>query len=251
MVRLTELVVGCSFSLWATYSLWAEQQQHDIVATASFHFTVCIPELSFHPIEPQSPYIIEITAATWLSGHGATTRETVFTQEGGKYNYILCLNRSNDSAAAAGGGYILSTTIYNITSVYLAVPSVAPTVATVRRDSATTVVLTWDPLSLVESRGFLTDYKVAYMSTLRSSCPQIDLETASTTLSVDKENTQTVISNLDPGLEYCVAIAASTVAGTSDFSDTQKVPCKCTTNHRMCLYVTMISPSLLHFSVFK
>ena len=115
-----------------------------------------------------------------------------------------------------------------------------------RRVSATTVVLTWDPLSLVESRGFLTDYKVAYLDTLRSSCPHIDhdLETMSTTLSVDKENSQTVISNLDPGLEYCVAIAASTVAGTSDFSDTQKVPCKCMKNHRLCLCV-MISPFLL------
>ena len=102
----------------------------------------------------------------------------------------------------------------------------------------------WDPLSLVESQGFLTDYKLAYMDALRSSCPQIDLGTTNTTLSVDKGNTQTVISNLDPGLEYCVAIAASTVAGTSGFSDTQKVPCKCMTNHRLCLCV-MISPFLL------
>ena len=30
-------------------------------------------------------YGIEITAATWLSGHGEATRVTVFTQEGGKY----------------------------------------------------------------------------------------------------------------------------------------------------------------------
>ena len=37
---------------------------------------------------------------------------------------------------------------------------------------------------------------------------------------------QLVINNLDPRVEYCVAIAASTVAGTSDFSNAQKVPCK-------------------------
>ena len=36
-------------------------------------------------------------------------------------------------------------------------------------------------------------------------------------------NSQQVINNLDPRLEYCVAIAASTVAETSDFSDAQKV----------------------------
>ena len=127
--------------------------------------------------------------------------------------------------------------------LYLAVPSVAPTVATLKRISATTVIMMWGPLSLVESQGFLTDYKVGYVNTQRSSCPQIDLE-MSTTLSVDKESTQIVINNLNPGLEYCMAITASTVAGTSGFSDTQKVPCKCATNHRLyfvCNYD--ISPS--------
>ena len=128
--------------------------------------------------------------------------------------------------------------------MYLAVPSIAPTVASVKRVSATTVILTWEALSLVESQGFLTDYKVAYINTQRSGCPQIDRETTSTTLSVDKESTQIVIKNLDPGLEYCVAIAASTVAGTSGFSDTQKVLCKCTTNHRWCFVCYHdISPS--------
>ena len=116
--------------------------------------------------------------------------------------------------------------------LYLTAPSVAPTVAALKRISGTTVILAWDPLSLAEAQGFLTDYKMAYMNTTRSSCPQIELETMSTTLSVDKESTQIVINNLVPGLEYCVAIAASTVAGTSGFSDTQKVPCKCTTNQR-------------------
>ena len=141
--------------------------------------------------------------------------------------------------AAPGSWFTLSMTSH----LYLAVPSVAPTVATLKRISATTVIMMWGPLSLVESQGFLTDYKVGYVNTQRSSCPQIDLE-MSTTLSVDKESTQIVINNLNPGLEYCMAIAASTVAGTSGFSDTQKVPCKCATNHRLyfvCNYD--ISPS--------
>jgi len=139
---------------------------------------------------------------------------------------------------------------FMMSHLYLAAPSVAPTVARVKRVSATTVILMWGPLSLVESRGFLTDYTVAYINTQRSSCPQIDLQTMTTTLSVDKESTQIMINNLDPRLEYCVAIAASTVAGTSGFSDTQKVPCKCTTTDG-ALYVTMITLPFLHFSVFK
>lgn len=89
------------------------------------------------------------------------------------------------------------------------VPSVAPRVTSMKRVNATAVIVTWEPLLLVESRGFLTGYKVAYMSTQRSSCSQFSDETTITTLSVDKESTQMTISSLDPSLEYCVAIAAS------------------------------------------
>ena len=96
-----------------------------------------------------------------------------------------------------------------------------------RRTTATTASVTWSQLLLVESRGFLTAYKVTYKSTQRS-CLQVDPET-STTLSVDQNETQLVISDLDPRLEYCVGIAASTVAGTSDYSATMKVPCKSAT----------------------
>ena len=49
-----------------------------------------IPNIPFHPIEPYIPYVIEIIAATWLSGHGEATRITVFTQEGGKYIFTTC-----------------------------------------------------------------------------------------------------------------------------------------------------------------
>ena len=112
--------------------------------------------------------------------------------------------------------------------IHIVVPSVAPMVVRVRRTAATTATLNWSRLSLVESRGFLTTYKVTYKNTRRRSCPQVDPET-STTLSVDQDETQLIISDLDPRLEYCVGIAASTVAGTSDYSSTLKVPCKCAT----------------------
>ena len=112
--------------------------------------------------------------------------------------------------------------------IYCIVPSVAPMVVGVRRTTATTATLTWSQLSLVQSRGFLTAYKVTYKNTQRRSCPQVDPET-STTLSVGQDETQLVISDLDPSLEYCVGIAATTVAGMSDYSATVKVPCKSAT----------------------
>ena len=119
----------------------------------------------------------------------------------------------------------------------------------VRRTAATAATLTWSQLSLVESRGFLTAYKVTYKSTQRRSCPQVDPET-STTLSVDQDETQLVISDLDPRLEYCVGIAASTVAGTSDYSSTLKVPCKCV-SIVWSVVCGMIIASFLHSSVFQ
>jgi len=112
--------------------------------------------------------------------------------------------------------------IYFLSTV---VPSVAPTVVRVRRTTATTATLTWSQLSPVQSRGFLTAYKVTYSNTQRSSCPQVDPET-STTLSVIQDETQLVIIDLDPRLEYCVRIAATTVVGMSDYSVAVKVPCK-------------------------
>ena len=113
-------------------------------------------------------------------------------------------------------------------SIFLstAVPSVAPMVVGVRRTTATTATLTWSHLSLVQSRGFLTAYKVTYNNTQRSNCPQVNPE-VSTTLSVDQDETQLVITDLDPRLEYCVRIAATTVAGTSEYSSAVKIPCKC------------------------
>ena len=101
-------------------------------------------------------------------------------------------------------------------------------VVEVRRTTATTATLTWSQLSLVESRGFLTAYKVTYKNTQTRSCPQVDPET-STTFSEDQNETQLVITDLDPRLEYCVGIAATTVVGTSEYSAALKVPCKSAT----------------------
>ena len=68
-------------------------------------------------------------------------------------------------------------------------------------------------------------YLVAYSATERDLCLEVDPETY-TILNTSFENSQLVISDLDPRLEYCISIAASTVAGTGDFSNTQKVSCK-------------------------
>ena len=109
-------------------------------------------------------------------------------------------------------------------NLYFAVPDV-PAIVNVNRASATEIWVIWNQLTLEESRGFPLSYTVTYSSTERATCPEADPET-NTIIVTHSGNSQLVINSLDPRLEYCVAIAASTVAGTSDFSDAQKVPCK-------------------------
>lgn len=87
--------------------------------------------------------------------------------------------------------------------------------------------MAWSQLSLEESRGFLLSYTVAYNENqIRAICPEVNPEASMKTINSSLGNTQLIISDLNPGLEVCVAIAASTVAGTSDFSEAWKAPCK-------------------------
>ena len=42
-----------------------------------------------NPSEPYTPYDVEIIPVTWVVGQGEITRQTVFTQEGGKFTSNL------------------------------------------------------------------------------------------------------------------------------------------------------------------
>lgn len=117
-------------------------------------------------------------------------------------------------------------------SIYLTVPDV-PAIVSANRISATDIKVIWTQLTLEESRGFLTSYSVAYSPSESTTCPKVDPET-NTILNTSSENSQLVIGDSDPRLEYCVGIAASTMAGTSNYSDTVKVQCKCTTDSINC-----------------
>ena len=109
--------------------------------------------------------------------------------------------------------------------MYFAVPDV-PTIVNINRVSATEIWLNWNQLTLEESRGFPLSYTVPYSGTERTTCPEVAPENTIIVTHSGNSQLQLVINNLNPRVEYCVAIAASTVAGTSDFSDAQKVTCK-------------------------
>ena len=44
-----------------------------------------------NPSEPYIPYDVEIIPVTWVMGQGEITRQTVFTQEGGKFTGKQCI----------------------------------------------------------------------------------------------------------------------------------------------------------------
>ena len=102
----------------------------------------------------------------------------------------------------------------------------APEIVSADRISATDIQVIWTQLTFEESRGFLTSYLVAYSPSETTTCPEVNPET-NIILTTSSEYSQLVISDLDPRLEYCVGIAASTVAGTGNYSATLKVQCKC------------------------
>ena len=143
------------------------------------------------------------------------------------------------------------TTCLSTPIIYPTVPDV-PVSTSINRISATDIQVTWTHLTLEESRGFLTVYSVAYIPTERDKCPKVDLDT-NTILTTSSEDSQLVISDLDPRLEYCIGIAASTVAGSGDFSNTEKVLCKCMIKWYKYLYCLCLLFMCLFFffSVYK
>jgi hypothetical protein len=111
----------------------------------------------------------------------------------------------------AGGGPALSYIIFSEEGV----PSVTPNITVFGRTDATSLQLSWDTLSLEELRGFFHSYAVAYYELDTFQCMDIDPSTSQLT-AVHKPFI--VISDLVPGKEYCVGVAARTSAGVGNYT---------------------------------
>ena len=125
--------------------------------------------------------------------------------------------------------------INTMSSVYLclSVPLKGPTIVSADRTEANRAVVKWEPLDLKDLRGNLVSYKLVYYDLLEERCPTKDWQqrptttTGNKTISVTGEDPCAVIANLDPRLEYCVAVAATTGAGVGEFSYIT-IPCMST-----------------------
>ena len=92
-------------------------------------------------------------------------------------------------------------------------PQAPPQIST-RRTEATKANIEWEELSQEDLRGVLVSYEVGYGSVGFTKCPVSD-SYYNDTLSVKQE--RYAITDLDPGLQYCVWVAAKTNAGVGPF----------------------------------
>ena len=85
----------------------------------------------------------------------------------------------------------------------------------------TLMVVSWTPLTISESRGFITNYTVFYSPQV-STTKQQELNTMQKAVSGDVN--RTTIDNLDPNTAYDVQLSANTKAGSSSLSEMISAP---------------------------
>lgn len=99
----------------------------------------------------------------------------------------------------------------------LVVPLVAP-ILTANRTDATSARVEWELLTLDQLRGNLTSYELVYFELVQECLENSNFENGG---NVSVEAIQPVFSLtglLDPGLQYCIGIAARTGAGIGPVS---------------------------------
>lgn len=103
----------------------------------------------------------------------------------------------------------------------------APTINSTERVNATTILVTWQPLSQRESRGVISFYHITYRG-VQSNCsesgPTLSMVYIATHM--DGPYVRLLVHHLVPRLSYCFQVAAATSAGVGPSSEPILVGCK-------------------------
>lgn len=102
-------------------------------------------------------------------------------------------------------------------------PLTAVAFTSVSRTKASTAIIEWGELSWKELRGVLVSYEIGYNSVGSGDKCSVANSDNNHTTSVHQE--RGVLTDLDPGLQYCVRVAAKTSAGIGPFNQAL-IPCR-------------------------
>ena len=100
---------------------------------------------------------------------------------------------------------------------HFAATSISPTNVSVKRISPTAMVVSWQPLTLTEARGFVSHYTVTYSPQIISGGRKKQVAMMVEVEGMDSNST--TITDLDPNTVYEVQVSASTGAGGGNFSE--------------------------------
>ena len=108
-------------------------------------------------------------------------------------------------------------------------PTLGPSVTSAVRTSTTTATLSWAALGHETARGNVIGYSVRYrpMTSQDERCSALDANTW-TAKPNTTSNTTFDLMGLDPKVAYCVAVAATTNAGTGPYGTPVTIASKST-----------------------
>ena len=90
-------------------------------------------------------------------------------------------------------------------------PNVPPTNVMVTRNTATVMMVSWQPFTLTEARGFVSHYTVTYSPQIISGGRKI--QAAMTEVVAGMDSSAVTIDGLDPDTVYNVYVSATTGGG--------------------------------------
>ena len=94
----------------------------------------------------------------------------------------------------------------------------SPTNITTQRLNGTHMNISWSPVPLTESRGFIQSYTVTYQRVSRTVKQQV------LSVSIPGSESSVVIGGLDPASAYSVSVGATTSAGPGESSPPSVTP---------------------------
>ena len=124
---------------------------------------------------------------------------------------------------------------------------VRPTINGVVRLAGDNGTISWDPITPENARGFLTSVTLAYEEVPRTGndqCPPLDSAKTKTFTENLYEISSYSIANLTANQEYCVALQASTIAGSSGYTEPLRLSCELKSVSTHCL---TLLPFLLQY----